>query len=99
VVFAVLMIFAIGATALYGPQASALVELFPTRVRYTALSLPYHVGTGWVGGFLPFTAFAIVAATGRGYAGLWYPFVFTLISVIVTFFFWPETRGRPLEEA
>jgi len=98
-VFAVLMVFAIGATALYGPQASALVELFPTRVRYTALSLPYHVGTGWVGGFLPFTAFAIVAATGRGYAGLWYPFVFTLISVVVTFFFWPETRGRALEEA
>ncbi len=96
-VFAILMVFAVGATALYGPQASALVELFPTRVRYTALSLPYHVGTGWVGGFLPFTAFAIVAATGNIYAGLWYPVIFTAISVLVTFFFWPETKGRALD--
>jgi len=97
-VFAVLMIFVVGATALYGPQASALVELFPTRVRYTALSLPYHVGTGWVGGFVPFTAFAIVTATGDIYAGLWYPFVFTLISVVATLFLWPETRGRSLDD-
>jgi len=97
-VFAVLMIFVVGATALYGPQASALVELFPTRVRYTALSLPYHVGTGWVGGFVPFTAFAIVTATGDIYAGLWYPFVFTLISVLATLFLWPETRGRSLDD-
>ena len=97
-VFAVLMIFVIGATALYGPQASALVELFPTRVRYTALSLPYHVGTGWVGGFVPFTAFAIVTATGDIYAGLWYPFAFTLISVVATLFLWPETRGRSLDD-
>ncbi|HEX6860352.1 MAG TPA: MFS transporter [Caulobacteraceae bacterium] len=95
--FAVLFVFAIGATALYGPQASALVELFPTRVRYTALSLPYHIGTGWVGGFLPFTAFAIVAATGHIYAGLWYPVIFTAISVVVTLFWWPETKGRPLD--
>ena len=98
-VFGVLMIFAIAATALYGPQASALVELFPTRVRYTALSLPYHVGTGWVGGFLPFTAFAIVAATGNIYSGLWYPVIFTAISVVVMLLFWPETKGRPLEAA
>ena len=97
-VFAVLMVFVIGATALYGPQASALVELFPTRVRYTALSLPYHVGTGWVGGFVPFTAFAIVTATGNIYAGLWYPFIFTLISVVATLFLWPETRGRSLDD-
>lgn len=95
--FAVLVVFVIGATALYGPQASALVELFPTRVRYTALSLPYHVGTGWVGGFVPFTAFAIVAATGDIYAGLWYPFVFTLISVVCTMFLLRETRGRSLD--
>jgi MFS family permease len=98
-VFAVLMIFAIGATALYGPQASALVELFPTKVRYTALSLPYHIGTGWVGGFLPFTAFAIVAARGDIYSGLWYPVIFTAISVVVTFFLWPETKGRPIDAA
>ncbi|HRD45178.1 MAG TPA: MFS transporter [Caulobacter sp.] len=95
--FAVLLVFVVGATALYGPQASALVELFPTRVRYTALSLPYHVGTGWVGGFVPFTAFAIVAATGDIYAGLWYPFVFTLISVVCTMLLLPETRGRSLD--
>lgn len=96
--FLTLLIFVVGATALYGPQASALVELFPTRVRYTALSLPYHVGTGWVGGFVPFSAFAIVAATGNIYAGLWYPFVFTLISVVCTMLLLPETRGRPLDD-
>lgn len=96
-VFGILLLFAVAATALYGPQASALVELFPTKVRYTALSLPYHVGTGWVGGFVPFTAFAIVTATGNIYAGLWYPFVFTLISVVTTLFLLPETRGRPLD--
>ena len=93
------MIFAVAATALYGPQASALVELFPTKVRYTALSLPYHVGTGWVGGFLPVTAFAIVAATGNIYSGLWYPVIFTASSGVVTLFLWPETRGRSLEAA
>jgi MFS family permease len=96
-VFGVLMIFAIAATALYGPQASALVELFPTKVRYTALSLPYHIGTGWVGGFLPFTAFAIVAASGNIYSGLWYPVIFTAISVVTMLLLWPETRGRSLE--
>jgi len=95
--FLTLLVFVVAATALYGPQASALVELFPTRVRYTALSLPYHVGTGWVGGFVPFSAFAIVAATGDIYAGLWYPFVFTLISVVCTLFLLPETKGRPLD--
>ena len=63
----------VAATALYGPQAAALVEMFPTRVRYTAMSLPYHVGTGWVGGFLPVTSFALVAITGDIYASLWYP--------------------------
>ena len=71
------MVFAVAATALYGPQAAALVEMFPTRVRYTAMSLPYHVGTGWVGGFLPVTSFAIVAITGNIYASLWYPAFFT----------------------
>jgi hypothetical protein len=96
-IFGVLLVFMVAATALYGPQAAALVELFPTRVRYTALSLPYHIGTGWVGGFLPFTAFAMVAATGDLYFGLWYPIVFTTISILVTLFFLPETRGRPLD--
>ena len=79
------------------PIAITLVELFPTRIRYTAMSLPYHIGTGWVGGFVPFTAFAIVAATGDIYAGLWYPFAFTLLSVVTCLLLLPETRHRPLE--
>ncbi|MEO7027571.1 MAG: MFS transporter, partial [Caulobacteraceae bacterium] len=95
--FAVLMVFVIACTALFAPISSALVELFPTRIRYTALSLPYHVGTGWVGGFLPVTAFAIVTVTGNIYAGLWYPFIFTAISVITLPFLLPETRGRSLD--
>jgi MFS family permease len=94
---AILLLFVVAATALYGPQAAALVEMFPTRVRYTAMSLPYHVGTGWVGGFLPVTSFAIVAMTGNIFAGLWYSVVFTGISVIVALLFLDETRGRPLE--
>jgi MFS family permease len=96
-VFGWLMVFMIAATALYGPQAAALVELFPTRVRYTAFSVPYNVGTGWVGGFLPVTAFAIVAATGNLYLGLSYPIAFTVISILATLFWLPETRGWPLD--
>ena len=95
---AVLLLFVVAATALYGPQAAALVEMFPTRIRYTAMSLPYHVGTGWVGGFLPVTSFAIVAMTGDIYAGLWYAVAFTALSAVVTIFFLEETRGKPLEE-
>jgi MFS family permease len=96
-VFGVLMVFVVAATALFGPIASCLVELFPTRIRYTAMSLPYHIGTGWIGGFLPFTAFAIVASTGNIYSGLWYPVIFTAISVVCTLLFLPETRGRSLD--
>lgn len=96
-ILAVLFVFVIAATALFGPLAACLVELFPTRVRYTALSLPYHIGTGWVGGFVPFFAFAIVTAVGDIYAGLWYPVAFTLLSVLTTLFFLPETKGRPLD--
>jgi MFS family permease len=95
--FGVMLIFVIAATALFGPIAAFLVELFPTRIRYTALSLPYHIGTGWVGGFVPFTAFAIVAAVGNIYSGLWYPFAFTAIAVVTCLFLVPETRGRPLD--
>jgi MFS family permease len=94
--FLILVVFCIGACALYGPQAAALVELFPTNIRYTAMSLPYHIGTGWVGGFLPTTAFAMVAATGDIYFGLWYPVVFTAIAAVIMFFFVPETAGRDL---
>lgn len=95
-VFGILMIFVVAATALYGPMAATLVELFPTRVRYTAMSLPYHIGTGWVGGFVPFSAFAIVTATGNIYSGLWYPVIFTGISVVVCLFL-PETKGKSLD--
>jgi MFS family permease len=94
--FGVLLVFVIASCALYGPIAACLVELFPTRVRYTALSLPYHIGTGWVGGFVPFTAFAIVTAVGDLYSGLWFPLTFTAISVVVCLIFLPETKGRSL---
>ena len=94
----ILLVFVVAATALYGPQAAALVEMFPTRVRYTAMSFPYHVGTGWVGGFLPVTSFAIVAITGNIYEGLWYAVVFTGISVVVSLLFLKETAGRRLHE-
>jgi MFS family permease len=94
----ILLLFVVASTALYGPQAAALVEMFPTRVRYTAMSLPYHVGTGWVGGFLPVTSFALVAVTGNIYSGLWYSVVFTGISVVVSLLFLKESAGKPLEE-
>jgi len=94
----ILLLFVVAATALYGPQAAALVEMFPTRIRYTAMSFPYHVGTGWVGGFLPVTSFALVAITGNIYEGLWYAVVFTAISVVVSLFFLKETAGRHLRE-
>ncbi len=97
VVIGILMIFIVAATALYGPQAAALVELFPTRVRYTAMSLPYHIGTGWIGGLLPAASFALVAWSGNIYFGLWYSVVFTLIAVIVSLIWLPETKGRDLD--
>ncbi|HEX8838945.1 MAG TPA: MFS transporter [Sphingomicrobium sp.] len=94
----ILLAFVVASTALYGPQAAALVEMFPTRVRYTAMSFPYHVGTGWVGGFLPVTSFAIVAITGNIYSGLWYAVIFTAISVLVSLLFVKETSGRHLQD-
>jgi MFS family permease len=81
----------------YAPIAAALVELFPTRIRYTAMSLPYHVGNGWFGGFLPATAFALVAAYGNIYAGLWYPIVIAAVSFVVGFFLLPETKDLDFE--
>jgi MFS family permease len=94
----ILLGFVVAATALYGPQAAALVEMFPTRIRYTAMSFPYHVGTGWVGGFLPVTSFALVAISGNIYTGLWYSVFFTAISVVVALLFLKETSGRHLQE-
>jgi predicted MFS family arabinose efflux permease len=96
IVLAVLILFIVAATALYGPQAAALVELFPTRIRYTALSFPYHVGTGWFGGLLPATVFAINTATGDIFAGLWFPVIVTAIAAIVCLIFWPETKDRDI---
>ncbi|MBV6424588.1 MAG: putative sialic acid transporter [Steroidobacteraceae bacterium] len=81
-------------TIVYGPIAAWLVELFPARIRYSAMSLPYHIGNGWFGGFLPVTAFAIVAATGNIYAGLWYPVIVAALTVVVGVLFLPETAHR-----
>ena len=92
----ILLIFITAAAALYGPQAAALVELFPTRIRYSALSFPYHIGVGWFGGFLPVTAYAIVVATGNIYAGLWYPTVIAATGFFVALLFLPETKGRDI---
>jgi MFS family permease len=94
---ALLLVFIVAASALYGPQAAALVELFPTRIRYSALSFPYHLGIGWFGGFLPVTAYAIVVATGNIYAGLWYPTIIAAIGFVVSLLFLPETRARDIE--
>lgn len=80
----------------YAPAAAFLVELFAARVRYTSFSVPYHLGVGWIGGFLPATAFAIVAATGDIYAGLWYPVGFATLTTVVGVLLLPETRGRPI---
>ena len=85
-------------TMVYGPIAAALVEMFPARIRYTSMSLPYHVGNGWFGGFLPTTAFAMVAATGNIYYGLWYPVVVAAITFVVGLLFVKEMRGAKIEE-
>ena len=80
----------------YGPIAAQLVELFPTRIRYTGMSLPYHIGNGWFGGFLPFLAAAMVAQSGDIYFGLWYPIVIALICFVVGLVFLPETKDRDI---
>jgi MFS family permease len=91
-----LTILVIYVTMVYGPIAAWLVELFPTRIRYSGLSLPYHIGNGWFGGFLPATVFAIVAATGNIYSGLWYPIVVAAMSFVVGLIFLPETKDRDI---
>jgi predicted MFS family arabinose efflux permease len=79
-------------TLVYAPIAAWLVELFPSRIRYSGMSLPYHIGNGWFGGFLPATVFAIVAYTGNIYSGLWYPVGIALMSLVIGFLFLPETK-------
>jgi MFS family permease len=93
-----LFILVLYVTMVYGPIAALLVELFPARIRYTSMSLPYHIGNGWFGGFLPTTAFAMVAATGDIYYGLWYPIVVAALTVVIGLFFLPETRSREIED-
>jgi MFS family permease len=88
-------ILVIYVTMVYGPIAAWLVELFPARIRYTSMSLPYHIGNGWFGGFLPVTSFAIVAATGDIYSGLWYPIVIACITIVIGALFLRETKDSP----
>ncbi|QWF16826.1 MFS transporter [Lysobacter capsici] len=95
-VIALLTFLVLLVTMVYGPIAAWLVELFPTRIRYTSMSLPYHIGNGWFGGFLPFTAFAIVAATGDIYSGLWYPIIVAAMTVVIGALFLPETKDRDI---
>lgn len=92
----ILFILVLYVTMVYGPIAAMLVELFPTRIRYTGMSLPYHIGNGWFGGFLPPTMFAIVASTGDIYSGLWYPVVIALMTFVVGLLFLPETKDRDI---
>jgi len=87
-----LWVLVIYVTLVYAPIAAWLVELFPTRIRYTGLSLPYHIGNGWFGGFLPATVFAIVASTGNIYSGLWYPIIVAAASLVIGLIFLPETK-------
>jgi MFS family permease len=96
-VIAILFVLVLYVTMVYGPIAALLVELFPARIRYSAMSLPYHIGNGWFGGFLPTTAFAMVAATGDIYYGLWYPIVVAGATLVIGLLSLPETFKRRIE--
>ncbi len=96
-VIGILCLFGVLATMVYGPLAALLVELFPARIRYSSLSLPYHIGNGWIGGFMPTIGFAMVAATGNIYQGLWYAVVIAAITAVVGILFLPETYKRDIE--
>ncbi|WP_284774806.1 MFS transporter [Agrobacterium sp. lyk4-40-TYG-31] len=97
-IIAVLTVLVIYVTMVYGPIAALLVELFPTRIRYTGMSLPYHIGNGWFGGLLPATAFAMSAAKGDIYYGLWYPIIFAGITLVIGLLFLPETKDRDIHK-
>ena len=90
----VLILFILGfyVTMVYGPIAAMLVEMFPTNIRYTSMSLPYHIGNGWFGGLLPTTSFAIVAQTGNMYNGLWYPIIVAGMTLVIGTLFVRETK-------
>ncbi|MGX4643012.1 MFS transporter [Massilia sp. SYSU DXS3249] len=89
-----LFILMLYVTMVYGPIAAMLVEMFPTRIRYTSMSLPYHIGNGWFGGLLPTISFALVAANGNIYYGLWYPIIIALISLVIGALFVRETKDN-----
>jgi hypothetical protein len=93
----ILFIMLIYVTMVYGPIAAFLVELFPTRIRYTSMSLPYHIGNGWFGGMLPLLATAMVAASGDIYYGLWYPIGVALMTVVIGTLFLRETKDRTID--
>ena len=88
----ILVIMVIYVTMVYGPIAAFLVEMFPTKIRYTSMSLPYHIGNGWFGGMLPLLATAIVAATGDIYAGLWYPIGVAVMTLVIGLIFLKDTK-------
>jgi MFS family permease len=97
-VIALLLLLVLYVTMVYGPIAAMLVEMFPTRIRYTSMSLPYHIGNGWFGGFLPTTTFAIVAQTGDIYSGLWYPIIISAATFVIGLLFVKETRDNDLHQ-
>ena len=92
----ILVVLVILVTMVYGPIAALLVEMFPTRIRYTGMSLPYHIGNGWFGGLLPATAFAMSAAKGDIYYGLWYPVIIASVTFIIGMIFLKETKNNDI---
>ena len=97
-VLAILTLLVLYVTMVYGPIAAFLVELFPTRIRYTSMSLPYHLGNGWFGGMLPLLATAMVAWSGDIYYGLWYPIIVALMTVVVGALCLRETKDRSIHD-
>ena len=93
-----LVIMLLYVTMVYGPIAAFLVEMFPTQIRYSSMSLPYHIGNGWFGGMLPLTATAMVAATGDIYYGLWYPIVVALMTLVIGAIFLKDTHGTEIHQ-
>ena len=98
-VLLILTIMVVYVTMVYGPIAAFLVEMFPTKIRYTSMSLPYHIGNGWFGGMLPLLATAIVAASGNIYQGLWYPIIVAVMTLVIGVLFLRETKGHQIELA
>ena len=94
----ILVIMVLYVTMVYGPIAAFLVELFPARIRYTSMSLPYHIGNGWFGGMLPLLATAIVAASGNIYAGLWYPIVVAAMTLVIGTLLLRETKDTRIRD-